>query len=177
MEYEVFRGGVLDAEADIIVNAANNNLQAGSGVCGAIFHKAGFDELQEECDNIGFVETGDVAVTGGYKTGAKHIIHAVGPTMWNNRKDWQRKIKQVYWNSLVAADATGVESIAFPCISTGIYACPLEDCARFAIDIVRSYEAENLKKVYFCCFKEEEYQIYTELSAKAKANEGAFDKL
>ena len=164
MDYEIFRGSVLDAGAEIIVNAANNSLLAGGGVCGAIFQRAGFEELQEECNNIGFTETGEVAITSGYNTGAKYIIHAVGPSMWNNSDDWRRRIKQVYWNSLVKAEEVGASSIAFPCISTGVFGCPLEECSRFAIDIVSSFGAENLKKVYFCCFKDEEYETYLRLT-------------
>ena len=163
MVFEVKNCSVLDAGADIIVNAANNSLLAGGGVCGAIFSRAGFDELQEECDTLSPVDTGNVAVTKGYNTGANYIIHAVGPSVWNNRTDWKMKLRQVYFNSLLAGDNVNGKVIAFPCISTGIFGCPLRESAENAIDIVRSYCAKNLQKVIFCCFTEEEYEVYLDI--------------
>ena len=82
MKFEIKNCSVLDAGAEIIVNAANNYLSCGGGVCGAIFAKAGDLELEAECKEYGFVPTGSAAITSGLKTGAKYIIHAVGPNFY-----------------------------------------------------------------------------------------------
>ena len=125
MNFEIKKCSVLDAGADIIVNAANNGLQAGGGVCGAIFDRAGYNELQEECNALAPIATGDVVITKGYNSGADYIIHAVGPSMWMDRCYWEKKLQLAYWNSLMIADKYNGNIIAFPCISTGIYGCPL----------------------------------------------------
>ena len=164
MKFEIKHCSVLDSGADIIVNAANNYLSSGGGVCGAIFAKAGEFELEEECKEYGFVPTGSAAITNGFNTGAKYIIHAVGPNIYLDRKDWQEKLASAYRNSLVIADDAGVKSIAFPCISTGIFGCPLEESAKIAIEVVTNFHAINLKNCDFCCYTEEEFKVYNELN-------------
>ena len=163
MEFEVRNCSILDAGADIIVNAANSGLQAGGGVCGAVFAKAGYEQLQEECNELAPIETGMAVVTGGYNSGAEYIVHAVGPNIWDNSKDWKMRLKQVYWNSLLCADGVKGKVVAFPCISTGLFGCPLDDAAEIVIDIVKSFSAKYLEKVILCCFTDEEYEVYSGL--------------
>ena len=93
MRFEIKYCSVLDADADIIVNAANNYLSSGGGVCGAIFAKAGELELEAECKEYGFVPTGSATITNGLKTGAKYVIHAVGPNIYIDRKDYNNAIQ------------------------------------------------------------------------------------
>ena len=164
MKFEIKHCGVLDAGANIIVNAANNYLSSGGGVCGAIFAKAGDLELEAECKEYGFVPTGSAAITNGLKTGAKYIIHAVGPNIYIDRKDWQDKLASAYRNSLLIADDAGVKSIAFPCISTGIFGCPLEESAKIAMDVVTVFNPKNIDICYFCCYTEDEYETYKRLT-------------
>lgn len=76
MKLEIIKGSVVDSKCDVIVNAANEGLQAGGGVCGAIFSAAGFSKLQRECNAIGWCKTGHAVMTNGYNLKAKHIIHA-----------------------------------------------------------------------------------------------------
>ena len=164
MEFEIKHCSVLDTDAEIIVNAANSYLSCGGGVCEAIFAKAGDLELEEECKEWGFVPTGSVAITNGLKTGAKYIIHAVGPNIYIDKNDWQKKLASAYRNSLVIADDTGVKSIAFPCISTGIFGCPLNESTHIALNEIVNFQAKNIEKCYLCCYTEEEYAVYKNLS-------------
>ena len=160
MEFEVVRGSVVNANADVIVNAANINLYAGGGVCGAIFDAAGRDELQRECNMIGYCETGNTVITKGYNLQAKYIIHAVGP-VYSGSEDDGILLASTYKNSLMLADKYNLESIAFPCISTGIYGFPLVEASKIAISVVKNYKPiNNLKKVYFYCFTDKEYEAY-----------------
>ena len=166
MKFEIRHCSVLDAGADIIVNAANNNLMQGGGVCGAIFERAGAKELEEECFKCGFVATGSAVITQGLNSGAKYIIHAVGPRIWANKHDWKERLRDAYLNSLKIAESKEVESIAFPCISVGIYGCPIREAAEIAINTIKNFEAKHLKICYLCCFTEEEFEIYNELRDK-----------
>ena len=160
MKFEIKHCSVLDAGADIIVNAANNNLSCGGGVCEAIFARAGDLELEAECKEYGYVPTGSAAITNGLKTGAKYIIHAVGPNIYIDKEDWQEKLASAYRNSLIIADNAGVKSIAFPCISTGIFGCPIEEATGIAMQVVKSFNPKHLDKCYLCCYTEDEYYIY-----------------
>ncbi|MBO7219187.1 MAG: macro domain-containing protein [Clostridia bacterium] len=164
LKVEIKHASVLDVGADIIVNAANSNLLPGGGVCGAIFEKAGYDKLCNECKKYGRVETGEAVITEGFDTGADYIIHAVGPSIYDNRTDWQDKLASAYRESLRFADRckNSVEtSIAFPCISTGIYGCPLTESAHIALNVVTNFVAwDELSKCYLCCYTEKEYKEY-----------------
>ena len=160
MKFEIKHCSVLDSNAEIIVNAANNYLSCGGGVCGAIFAKAGDLELEAECKEYGFIPTGSAAITNGLKTGAKYIIHAVGPNIYMDKNDWQEKLASAYRNSLLIADDAGVKSIAFPCISTGIFGCPLEESTEIALDVVSKFNPKNLDICCFCCYTEDEFETY-----------------
>ena len=160
MRFEIKHCSVLDAGADIIVNAANNYLSSGGGVCGAIFAKAGDVELEAECKEYGYVPTGSAAITNGLKTGAKYIIHAVGPSINIDKNDWQEKLASAYRNSLIIADDASVKSIAFPCISTGIFGCPIEEATHIALNVIANHDSKILDICYLCCFTEEEYKEY-----------------
>lgn len=164
MRFEVKFCSVLDAGADIVVNAANNYLSCGGGVCGAIFQKAGVELLEEECKQFGFVKTGSAVITNGFNSGAKYIIHAVGPSICEDKDDWREKLASAYRNSLIIADKTNENSVAFPCISTGIFGCPFNESTHIALNEVANFDAKNLEVCYLCCFNEYEYKIYNKLS-------------
>ena len=163
MVFEIKHCSVLDAGSEIIVNAANNYLSCGGGVCGAIFAKAGDLELEKECREYGFVPTGMAAITYGLNTGAKYIIHAVGPSIYIDKEDWQEKLASAYRNSLLIANDVGAKSIAFPCISTGIFGCPLEESAQIALKVVSEFNSKNIDICYFCCYTEDEFETYKRL--------------
>ena len=116
----IHRGSITDLKIDCVVNAANNGLWGGAGVCGVIFRAAGHSALQKECDQItdqfGRVPTGQSRITKGYKLHAKHIIHSVGPTVQDCPA-----LASCYRTALDLCIDHKIRSVAFPCISTGIF--------------------------------------------------------
>ncbi len=125
--------GITSVKADVIVNAANNRLWAGSGVCGAIFLAAGHDKLQAACDAIGSCSTGSAVITPGFNLDAKYIIHAVGPIWRGGSKHEPQQLYNAYMKSLDLAVENDCHSIAFPLISTGIFMYPKDKAWRKAI--------------------------------------------
>jgi O-acetyl-ADP-ribose deacetylase len=133
----VVQGDITTIEADAIVNAANSALQAGGGVCGAIFRKAGAEALAQACRAIGPCPTGEAVITPafGIKT-ARTIVHAVGPVYSAYAPDEARELlRSAYRAAIRVAAAHGCRSIAFPAISTGIYGYPLEEACAEAVDV------------------------------------------
>lgn len=155
MELEIVKGSVVYAKVDAITNAANEMLMAGGGVCGAIFSEAGHKELQNECNQIGFCNTGEAVITKGYNLNAKYIIHAVGPRDGN-----KEKLKNAFLNTLLLADNKKLETLALVPISSGIFGFPLDSCAIIAIKTILSFKPKNLKKCYVYCYSEKEYQVF-----------------
>ena len=135
--------GITDLDTDAIVNAANDGLWAGGGVCGAIFRAAGHDKLQAACDAIGHCDTGSAVITPGFDLKAKYIIHAVGP-VWNggNSKEPQM-LYGAYRRSLELAVENGCHSIGFPLISAGIFGYPKDKAWRKAIQACSDFFQKN----------------------------------
>ena len=135
--------GITDLDTDAIVNAANDGLWAGGGVCGAIFRAAGHDKLQAACDAIGHCNTGSAVTTPGFDLKAKYIIHAVGP-VWNggNSKEPQM-LYGAYRRSLELAVENGCHSIGFPLISAGIFGYPKDKAWRKAIQACSDFFQKN----------------------------------
>ena len=159
MEFEIVRGSVVDARVDAIVNAANNQLLYDDGVCGAIFEAAGFENLQEECELYEYCETGKAIITHGYDLKAKWIIHAVGP-VYDESSNPSEELKSAYLSSLKLAEEYNLESIAFPCLSTGYFGYPLKEASEIAINTIKEYKSEVLRKCYFYCYTYDEYLVY-----------------
>jgi O-acetyl-ADP-ribose deacetylase (regulator of RNase III) len=160
----LIKGDITTLEVDAIVNAANNSLLGGSGVDGAI-HRAAGRELLTECQTLNGCETGASKITKGYNLPSKFVIHTVGPVWKGGNNNETELLRSCYLNSLVKACQYGCETIAFPNISTGIYAYPKKEAAEVAIASVKEYllKNEHPKTVYFCCFDEENYMIYLKL--------------
>lgn len=157
---EIIKDNLTEMNVDAIVNAANNKLLRGSGLCGAIFQKAGY-ELDKECNEIGICNTGNAVITKGYELNAKHIIHTVAPR-WYMTMPVEEKIKQFrgcYKNIFRVAIENNIKTIAIPCIGTGIYQCPIELGRDLAFEEANKV-ADMFEKIYFVCFREEEYKIY-----------------
>lgn len=158
---ELIQGDITKLEVDAIVNAANKTLLGGGGVDGAI-HRAAGSELLKECKTLNGCGTGKAKITKGYALPAKYIIHTVGP-VWNGGKyDEIKLLTNCYLNSLKLASRHGLQTIAFPNISTGVYHFPKDKAADIAISTVTDYlkEDDTIEKVYFVCFDQENYTIY-----------------
>jgi O-acetyl-ADP-ribose deacetylase len=153
------RGDITEEETEAIVNAANSQLQHGGGVAGAIVRKGGA-VIQEESSRIGFVETGNAAITSGGNLRAQYVIHAVGPRLGEGNED--EKLRQATWNSLRLADEGLIKTISFPAISTGIFGFPVDRCAAIMLEAVRKYckGETGLREIRFCLFDDTALQIF-----------------
>ena len=130
---EVVIGNVEDIAADAVVNAANEGLLAGGGICGAIFRKAGYSQLQAACDKVAPCPTGEARITPAFGiSNAKFIIHAVGPRYRDGEHGEPELLANCYRNLLKTAVENGCKSVAVPSISTGIFGYPLEDAVAIA---------------------------------------------
>lgn len=158
MPLEIVRNDITKMQTDAIVNAANSALQQGGGVCGAIFSAAGATELQRECDAIGHCETGQVVMTKGYRLPTKHIIHAVGPIWRGGGHKEAELLASCYTHSLSLVREHGLESIAFPLISSGIYGYPKDQALRIAISAIRAFLLKHDMKVYLVVFDRQSYR-------------------
>ena len=160
----LIKGDITTLDLDCIVNAANENLMPGGGVCGAI-HQAAGKELAVECKRIGHCGVGEARITGGYDLKAKHVIHTVGPIWHGGNHGEDQYLFNCYKKSLLLSTHHGIESIAFPNISTGIYGYPKELAAETAIAAVKQHQfsGRKLKEVIFCCFDEDNFQFYDRL--------------
>jgi len=161
---EIYTGDITKLKVDAIVNAANTSLLGGGGVDGAI-HRAAGKDLVFECRMLGGCKPGQAKLTKGYNLPAGHIIHTVGPVWQDGTKGEPVTLRSCYDNSLDIANKQEFKTIAFPCISTGIYKFPKHQAASIAWDSVRQFLSnnENPKKVIFCCFMEEDAEIYRSL--------------
>lgn len=159
---EILKGDITKATVDAIVNAANTSLLGGGGVDGAI-HRAGGPAILDDCRKIiakqGGCKTGQAVITAAGKLNAAFVIHTVGPVWNGGQKDEHAKLAQCYQNALQLAVENNCKTIAFPCISTGIYKFPPIDAAKVAVDTVWDFvsKSDKIEKVIFVCFDDENY--------------------
>ena len=186
---KIIQGDITTLAVDAIVNAANQVMLGGGGVDGAI-HCAAGPELYEACLKVPEVQpgvrcpTGEARITPGFKLPAKFVIHTVGPVYRDGLHGEPEKLAACYRNSLALAAENGCKSIAFPCISTGIYGYPIEDAAKIAVREVGDYLTQRYREtevaesgqssmartpaappmeVIFCCFSERDAAAYEQL--------------
>jgi len=157
-------GDITRLPLDVIVNAANSSLMGGGGVDGAI-HRAAGPALVQECMLLGGCKTGQAKLTQGYKLPASHVIHTVGPVWHGGDKGEPALLASCYRESLAIAHKHGFRTIAFPCISTGIYGYPIEEAARIAIQTCRTFltDTPSAIDITFCCFSDKDHAIYHRL--------------
>ncbi len=155
---------ITNLAVDAIVNAANSSLLGGGGVDGAI-HRAAGPELLRECALLGGCPTGEARITRGYNLPAKFVIHTVGPVWRGGAYGEPALLASCYRKSLEIAAGRNLQSIAFPCISTGVYGYPIREAAEIAINEVRRFieNPGSLCEVIFCCFSRQDHQIYLDL--------------
>lgn len=163
-QISVYKGDITKLEVDAIVNAANKTLLGGGGVDGAIHRAAGI-KLGLACLKLHGCNVGEAKITDGFKLKAKHIIHTVGP-QYRGRQEDAALLAACYKNSLNLAKEHEAHSIAFSCISTGIYGYPTEEAAKVAISAVTEWIDTNNDyniEVVFCCFNDRDEQFYIRL--------------
>lgn len=161
MKITAMQGDITTLDVDAIVNAANSSLLGGGGVDGAI-HRAAGPELVHACRLLGGCKTGDAKLTQGYRLPARFIVHTVGPVWRGGTSGEEQLLASCYRRSLEVAVAAGVQSIAFPCISTGIYGYPVQAASKTAISTVKAFLASDnrLEAVCFCCFSPTDLAVY-----------------
>lgn len=153
------QGDITELSTDVIVNAANAQLIMGGGVAGAIRRKGG-PSIQEECNKIGGTFVGGAVITTGGNLKAKYVIHAVGPRMGEGNED--EKLRNATLNSLKLMDKQGLNTIAFPAISTGIFGYPIDKCAKIMITTSKDYLLSDtqIQEVIFCLYSKDDYKVF-----------------
>ena len=143
MPLKILSADITKLEVDAIVNAANTELLAGGGVCGAIFRAAGRYELQEACNKLAPIRTGEAVITQGFNLPAKFIIHTAGPVWNGGTNNEENLLRNCYINSLKLAAENNLTSIAFPLISSGIYGYPPQAALEVAVRAIKDFLAEH----------------------------------
>jgi O-acetyl-ADP-ribose deacetylase (regulator of RNase III) len=155
---EVVQGDITKLEIDVIVNAANESLLGGGGVDGAI-HRAAGPELLEACRRLGPCLTGEARITSGFRLKARWVVHTPGPVWRGGGLGEPGLLQDCYVNSFKLAVEAGARSIAFPCISTGVYAYPKEPAARVALAVMHEHE-RGFERIVACCFGADDAELY-----------------
>ena len=161
MSMEMVEGDITKLCVDAIVNAANSGLRGGGGVDGAIHAAAGEEEMHAACRKIGHCAVGKAVYTDGFRLRAKCVIHTVGPFWLGGGNGEEAALESCYVESLEIAKKLGCRSVAFPCISTGVYGYPRAAACRVAVNAVKSWLAANGEmRVIFCVFGKETAVLY-----------------
>jgi O-acetyl-ADP-ribose deacetylase (regulator of RNase III) len=169
---EIRQGDVTEMDTDAIVNAANNELQLGGGVAGAIRRKGG-PTIQAECDEIGTIPVGGAAITSGGNLKARHVIHAASMQLGGLAS--AHSLRSSAAHALRIAAQNNLKTIAFPAVGTGIAGFPLRECAEIMLrETAKHFEGPtSLEKVSFVLFDQEALAVFEEVFAKIRAKDTA----
>ncbi|MCS7245588.1 MAG: macro domain-containing protein [candidate division WOR-3 bacterium] len=164
MKLEIKLGDITEEEVDAVVNPANEYLKLGSGVAGAILRKGG-KIIQDECDKIGYCQTGKAVITTGGSLKAKYVIHAVGPIWKGGNSNEDELLYSAVESALMLAHSYNLKSISFPAISTGIFGFPKERASKIIIsailEFMKKYENRtSIEVIRICLFDKETYGIF-----------------
>ncbi|MEG2188000.1 MAG: macro domain-containing protein [Clostridia bacterium] len=164
MSFQIIRQDIVQMKVDAIVNAANTELAMGGGVCGAIFKAAGAKELQNACNRMGSMKTGQAVLTPGFHLPCKYIIHAAGPVYHQDKAELcKSQLYSAYTESLKLAKQSACESIAFPLISSGIYGYPKKEALEVAVSAIRTFLEDNEMSVYLIVFDKSAFSVSEQL--------------
>ncbi|MCF8111509.1 MAG: macro domain-containing protein [Desulfobacteraceae bacterium] len=164
---ECIQGNIADQpDMDAVVNAANAELRIGGGVAGAI-HRAAGPGLEEECRPLAPISPGQAVITGAHNLPNKHVIHCLGP-VYSVDKPSDRLLASCYRNALQLAEEKGLESVAFPAISSGAFGYPFEAAARIAVKTVleETPEFSSVKHIRFVLFGAPDKEVYEKVLDK-----------
>ena len=161
MRIESWRGDITTLAVDVVVNAANEALAPGSGVCGAI-HAAAGPELAVACREVGGCATGDAVATPGFGLPARWVVHAVGPVWHGGSAGEPDLLASAYRRSVEVADALEATSIAFPAISTGIFGFPLEEATAIAVQTLRAVTPDHVERCVLVAYDDSTLAVIDE---------------
>lgn len=160
---QAIKADITTLYVDAIVNAANESLLGGGGVDGAI-HQAAGPLMLAECRTLNCCQPGDAKITDAYSLPCRKVIHAVGPRWYGGDRNEAHTLRSCYMRALQLAYLHECRTIAFPCISTGIFGYPKQEAARIAIESIQDWASIYLiEKTIFCCFSTSDLEIYQQL--------------
>lgn len=169
MPFTIIRQDITKMDVDAIVNAANNELQMGGGVCGAIFKAAGASNLRAACDKLAPIQTGEAVITPGFALPAKFVIHTAGPVYQDGAHGEKELLTACYTNALNLALEYHCESIAFPLISSGIYGYPKLEALWVASAAIRQFLEDHEINVFLAVFDKIAFTVSQELLGYVQA--------
>ncbi|HPF87554.1 MAG TPA: macro domain-containing protein [Candidatus Limiplasma sp.] len=165
MPLKIVRDNIVHIQADAIVNAANDRLLPGGGVCGSIFDVAGYDQMRAACEAIGGCETGKAVITPGFRLPARYVIHTVGPVWQGGGQGEEQLLRACYRSAMALAVERGLQSVAFPLLASGIYGYPKDQALQVAISEISAFLLENELDVILVVYDAQSFRLSWKLFA------------